>query len=70
MDEFGWNYTFDSTKGLNITSVSSAPELDSSFSGSGNTGTTGTNSVEAINSVIVKGDAVNLRSGAEQAIKR
>ena len=25
VDEFGWNYTFDSTKGLNITSVSSAP---------------------------------------------
>ncbi len=69
VDEFGWNYTFDSTKGLNITSVSSAPELDSSFSGSGNTGTTGTNSVEAINSVIVKGDAVNLRSGAGTGYK-
>ena len=69
VDEFGWNYTFDSTKGLNITSVSSAPELDSSFSGSGNIGTTGTNSVEAINSVIVKGDAVNLRSGAGTGYK-
>ena len=69
VDEFGWNYTFDSTKGLNITSVSSAPELDSSFSGSGNTGTTGTSTVAAINSVIVKGDAVNLRSGAGTGYK-
>lgn len=69
VEEFGWSYTFDSTKGLNITSVSSAPELDSSFGSSGNTGMTGISAAETTDIVVVTGDAVNLRSGAGTSYK-
>lgn len=59
VDEFGWNYTFDSAKGLNITPVPTPTMLDSSITSNANSSILANGST-----VCVSGTTVNLRSGA------